>query len=481
MNTSDLISLAPLWIVGGTAVAGMVLTGIKRNFRWLFVLSVCGVGAALFSLQQMKVVLPHAVNDLLVVDRFAVFSMALILGTSLAILLLSYDYFAQREERKEEFYLLFLLAILGALVLVTARHFMTFFLGLETLSISLYGLIAYLRAREPSDEAGIKYLILAAAASAFLLMGMAFVYAACGKMSFPAIGYGLQHVTAGAEWMVITGFAFMLVGIGFKMGVVPFHQWVADVYQGAPAPVTAFIATVSKGGIVVVLIRFFHDVNGYGYTLWVSFLAGIAVASMLLGNLLALQQHYLKRLLAYSSIAHMGYLLVALLAGGSTALEAVAFYLVAYFITLIAAFAVVVALSSKEHDADLLEEYRGLFWSYPWLALVLTAAMLSLAGIPLTAGFIGKFYIFTAGVGASYWILLLVLVLSSVIGLFYYIRVIAMMFSLKGNMQVQHPLVVVPLAGVVVLVLGFLGLLLLGMDPSLLVRWLREAVLLAFH
>ena len=348
--------------------------------------------------------------------------------SALAVALLSYAYFEQREERKEEYYILLLLATLGSAILVISKHFVSLFLGLEILSISLYSMVAYLRKRPRSDEAGLKYLILAAFSSAFLLFGMALVYTITGSMDFTGIAKFMTSVDE-LPVLMLTGLSLMVVGVGFKLGLVPFHMWTPDVYEGAPAPVTAFIATISKGGMIVLLVRFFTQINGYQYPVLVLSFTIIAMASMIAGNILALRQNNVKRVLAYSSIAHMGYILVAFLAGGQLGVEAVCFYMVAYFLTNIGAFGVVSILSDQDRDAELLEDYQGLFWRHPKIATVFTAMLLSLAGIPLTAGFVGKFYLIASGANSQLWWLVIVLAASSVIGLYYYIKIIAVMFD----------------------------------------------------
>jgi NADH-quinone oxidoreductase subunit N len=232
---------------------------------------------------------------------------------------------------------------------------------------------------------------------------------------------------APALWLA--GFVLALVGLGFKLGLVPFHLWIPDVYQGAPAPITAYVATVSKGAVFALLLRFVSDVQALQHGALGVLFGLLAAASMIAGNVLALLQHNVKRLLAYSSIAHLGYLLVALLAGGSLALEAVTFYLIAYFIMTLGAFGIVTILSRESRDADMLEDYRGLFWSRPWLAGTLTLMLLSLAGIPVTVGFVGKFYAITAGLDARLWFLVLLLVANSAIGVYYYLRLIVAMFE----------------------------------------------------
>ena len=282
------------------------------------------------------------------------------------------------------------------MVLATSSHFVSFFLGLEALSVSLYTLIAYERAGRNGIEAGVKYLILAAVSAAFLLFGMALIYAEFGTMEFSRIaGAWSDH---GGSLLALAGLAMILVGVGFKLALAPFHMWTPDVYQGAPAPATAFLATVSKAAVFAVLLRYFAAIGAAESGSLRVALTLIAILSMFAGNLLALMQASVKRILAYSSIAHSGYLLIALLATRDYAPLAASYYLLAYVVTTLGAWGVVTALSSKDGDADSLEDYRGLAWRRPWLSGALTAMLFSLAGIPLTAGFVGKFYLLTAGV-----------------------------------------------------------------------------------
>jgi NADH-quinone oxidoreductase subunit N len=476
MSTSDLLSLMPLVIISGSAVIAMLLVAIKRNHRIMHAFSVLAFMAALLSLFVQPYTVPYVIAPLFVVDAFALFNTGLILAAGLSVLFLSFKYFEQREERKEEYYILLLLATVGGMVLVISQHFISLFLGLETMSISLYGLIAYLRARERSDEAGIKYLLLAALSSAFLLFGMALVYAFTGTMEFEGIGVYLKQAGT-VPVTVVAGFGLMMIGVGFKLGIVPFHMWTPDIYEGAPLPVAAYIATVSKGSMLVLLMRFYRDIDGYEYTiLWWVF-AIIAMASMFVGNWLALLQQNVKRLLAYSSIAHMGYILIAFLAGQLAGQEAVIFYLVAYVITSIGAFGVLAILSDKVRDAELLDDFSGLFWRHPWLATVFTGMLLSLAGIPLTAGFIGKFYIIAAGVDAGLWLLLILLIVNSVIGLFYYIRIIAVMFQPLTDNTPTLTRQALPFFGVFALS-ALMGLLIwLGVYPSTLISLIRDMML----
>ncbi|WP_341836711.1 NADH-quinone oxidoreductase subunit N [Chitinophaga pollutisoli] len=473
MTTNDLMALLPVLILGGASVIAMLLVAVRRNHRVMHAFTVTVFIVALLALFREPGTMPYVIAPLFVVDKFADFNTGLILAAGLSVLLLSFNYFEQREERKEEYYILLLLATVGGLVLLMSRHFVSLFLGLETMSISLYGLIAYLRARERSDEAGVKYLLLAALSSAFLLFGMALVYAEAGTMDFVGIGQYLAGISQ-APMTVVAGFGLMLIGVGFKLGIVPFHMWAPDIYEGAPLPVAAYIATVSKGSMLVLLMRFYRDVNGYEYTILWWVLAIIAMASMFAGNWLALMQRNVKRLLAYSSISHMGYILIAFLAGMEAGQEAVMFYLVAYVITSIGAFGVLAMLSDEKDDAEMLEDFSGLFWRQPWLAAIFTAMLLSLAGIPLTAGFIGKFYVVAAGVNAGLWLLLALLVVNSVIGLFYYIRLVAVMFQPQEGAVVRRRL---PFFGMFALSALMALLLWLGIYPSALIAVIRDMML----
>jgi NADH-quinone oxidoreductase subunit N len=428
MSTTDLLNVVPIFILTSAAILIMFSIAVKRNHKAIYVITMLAFAGDFAYVALYFPGTPSAIEPLFIFDGFGIFNTGLILLTALAITTISFAYFEQREERKEEYYILLILATLGGIVMTISKHFVSLFLGLEILSVSLYSMITYLRKRERTDEAGIKYLILAAFSSAFLLFGMALVYASSGTMKFDGLTNILATSTP-APVILWAGFGMMVVGIGFKLGVVPFHMWAADVYEGAPAPVTAFVATVSKGAVMALLVRFFNQINGHSNEALVLVFTTIAIASMFAGNFLALRQANVKRILAYSSIAHLGYVLVAFLAGGELAVEAVSFYLIAYFITTVGAFGILAMLSDVDRDAEWSDDYKGLFWARPITAVIFIAMLLSLAGIPLTAGFVGKFYILAAGVNGDQWLLVLMLVLNSAIGLYYYIKIIAMMFE----------------------------------------------------
>ncbi len=479
MATVDVLGLLPLLTVAATGLVVLLAVAVRRHHGGVAALTWIGLAGALASLAAASSVVPSQITALFILDGYGLFYMALLIGASLAVAALAYGYLEEREDNPEEFYILLLSATLGALVLVMSRHFAALFLGLELLSVSLYALIAYQGTEEGALEAGLKYLILAAASSAFLLFGMALIYAELGTLEFDRMALGLVAQDEARHVFVLTGLALIVVGIGFKLAVAPFHLWTPDVYQGAPAPVTAFVATVSKGSVVALLLRFFFQAGVYPYDSVVVAFGLIAVASMFVGNLLALWQDNVKRLLAYSSIAHLGYLLVALVAGGPRAVEAATFYLVAYMVTTLGAFGVVTVVSEKDHDAEALEAYRGLFWRRPWLAVILTAALLSLAGIPLTAGFVGKFYVLAAGIESSLWLLVILLVINSAISVFYYLRLLVVIYSLLPEEEIRQVARTAPSfsrMGHLALAMLLVLLVWLGVYPTPLVHTIRLTV-----
>jgi len=274
--------------------------------------------------------------------------------------------------------------------------------------------------------------------------------------------------------LFLYGFGMMLVGIGFKLALVPFHMWTPDIYQGAPAPISSYIATVSKGAVLAVFIRLFFNIKGFENQSIFYIISGIAILSMFVGNLLAIQQKNIKRLLAYSSIANMGYIIIILLTGSDKGIQSAIFYLITYFITTIGAFGVISLLSTKDFEAEKIEDYKGLFWKKPWMAVVLTLCMLSLAGIPVTAGFIAKFYLIYEGMKAGLMLLVFSMIINSVLGLYYYLRVITTMFSTAGKTELPS----VSILGKLTLTIITIGILALGVYPGWLIDFIVRNVIM---
>ena len=477
LSLLDLLPLTPVLIVSITSILVMLLISIKRHHAFSATVTVLGLNAALgWIIWFFMNGSPAPVMALFMVDGFALFYMALILIAGLACCTLAHAYIHDYQDNKEELYILLLIAIAGGMLLVSAQNMSSFFIGLELISVPTYGLLAYTHERNKSLEAGIKYMVLSATASASILMGMAFLYAYSGTLDFHQLGKML--VTALHEPIAVLGIGMILVGLAFKLSLVPFHRWTPDVYQGAPAPVATFLATVSKVAVLALALRFLFSTGAIAMEGVRDILMVLAVLSVIIGNLLAVRQSNLKRLLGYSSIAHLGYILIALVAlPGQQSIMTINIYIVAYVLTTIGALGVVSLMSSPYNgdEAESLAEYRGLFWRRPVLTAVLTVMMLSLAGIPLTAGFIAKFFVMLTAVSGQAWYLLAVVILGSAIGLYYYLRVLVVLYmtppekkglDAQGNWGMH--------AGGVVVLLTSLLVLVLGVYPTPLI-WLASA------
>jgi NADH-quinone oxidoreductase subunit N len=483
MTGAEVLGLLPLIILAGGAILGMLGIAVYRSHIPTLVIT---LGTLIGSFVTLRFPLrspAEYITPLIRFDGYAIFFLGLLFLTAMAVAVMSYGYMRGRAVVREELYVLLLIAMLGCSVLVSSTHFASFFLGLEVLSVSLYALTAYLRSQPTDIEAGLKYLIPAATSSSFLLFGMAMVYAHTGTMELSDLARFVAGAWPQSNLVALVGMGMILSGLGFKLALVPFHFWAADVYEGAPAPVTALIATASKGAVFALLLRYFSAMSIQEREPFFVIFTVVAIASMFLGNYLALFQTNLKRLLAYSSIAHMGYLLVAFLAGGRLAVTAVTFYLLAYFITTLGAFGVLTALSNKDTDFSHLADCRGLVFRHPLLGTVLAVMMFSLAGIPLTAGFLAKFYVLFAGVRSALWLLVLVLIANSVIGLFYYLRVIVAIYqpmpSTEEGPRVGRRYLPAPsasLLGGVLLVVLTVCLLWLGVYPGPVIRWIETLV-----
>ncbi len=425
----DIQVLSPIAVLGIGVVVLMMEVAFRRSLSMTFTITVSTLVLALLCIPWAAEAPNSQVTVLLRGDGYALLFTGIFLVGGLLTCILSPRYIASRGDEPDEYFLLLLLATMGAIVLAYATHVASLLLGLELMGVALYALIAYPDRSLLPLEAAIKYLVLSGAASAALLFGFALAYGATGALAFSDMAAALAAPES--TIMLVAAAAFIFAGLGFKLSLVPFHMWTPDVYQGSPMPVTGFLAAVSKAAVFAVLLRLFVDAQLYQYDAIMRILGFVAILSMLGGNLLALLQSNLKRMLAYSSIAHMGYLLIVLIASrnaGTRALaeEAAIYYLVAYTATTIAAFSLLTFVGLKRSDQGSMDlgTLSGLFWQRPLLAGLMLVAMLSLAGIPLTAGFIGKLYLVQAGVAGSHWIMLGALVIGSSIGIYYYLRVV---------------------------------------------------------
>lgn len=433
------ISLSSIFITSATALIVMLAIVVKRCKQLSLWLTLIGLIVAIGSLSCVQVsTLPPFLFEFFVIDSMARFYMLVILISGIIIALFASSYFKVYRHPIEEFYLLLLLAIVGALLLVCANHFATFFLGLELLSIPTYGLLAYTKEHQKSLEAGLKYLILSATASATLLFGIALIYAQFGTLQFNLIhltsDYTLHYLSSAQMlhfWFyapAIFGAALILIAIAFKLSMAPFHQWAPDVYADAPAPVTLFLATVAKIAVFVVLLRILDiSLLKLNYSLhWILVL--LTVCSILIGNLLALKQANYMKMLALSSVSHMGYALVALICFD---LAATNLYLLTYVISSLGTFGVLTLIASPDQKNGDSKSLYGLYHRQPFLAITLTVMLLSLAGIPLTLGFIAKLEVIFAAVHLSDWILVGAVIIGSGISFFYYLKAIILLYTGK--------------------------------------------------
>jgi len=366
-------------------------------------------------------------------DNLAViFKIIFLLGTLLTILI---SYLKSGHSWGGEYYSLILFSTLGMMIMASSSDLIVIFLGLEVMSIALYVLAGFNRTDLKSNESAMKYFLMGAFSTGFLLYGIALIYGTTGSTNVNIL-VNNPHLT---EPLFITGLGLILVGLAFKVATVPFHMWVPDVYEGAPTPITAFMAAGPKAAGFAALLRVFLIGLAPLAPMWITILWILAVLTMTLGNVLAIAQMNIKRMLAYSSIAHAGYVLISIVAGGNSGLSSSVFYLLVYSLMTIGSFAVIIALGEKGERNEELSDYRGLGLKYPLLGVCMTIFMVSLSGIPPTAGFVGKFYIFSAAVKNGQLWLAIIGVLNSLISVYYYLRVVVIMFMQEAPTTVVVP------------------------------------------
>ncbi|PYN79144.1 MAG: NADH-quinone oxidoreductase subunit N [Candidatus Rokuibacteriota bacterium] len=436
------------------------------------VLALAGmVGALLATLARWG--LPgRAFRDMVVLDDFALFFNVVICYAGALIVLLSMDYLRRTGSDSGEYYALVLFSTAGMMLLAAAGDLIVVFLALELMSLSLYVLAGLFKRELASGEAAMKYFLLGAFASSFLLYGVALVYGAAGTTNLDRIAAAMA--ARPRDPMFVIGLGFLLVGFGFKISSVPFHMWAPDVYQGAPTSVTALIATGSKAGAFAALIRVLAVTLRGVPPDWATLLWAVAAATMTVGNVVAIAQSNLKRMLAYSSIAHVGYMLVGLVAGGVGGASAVLFYLLTYTFTTAGAFGVITLCERARVEAVEVGDYAGLARRHPVLAAALGVFLLSLIGIPPLAGFVAKFYVFGAAVRAGYFWLAVIGVLNSAVAAYYYLRVVVFMYMREpdGAATAYAP----SFAGNLALAIALLAIVLLGVVPAPFVDLAQAAV-----
>jgi NADH-quinone oxidoreductase subunit N len=479
--SANLLNILPLCIVIVWA-CGLLLVDLfipRDKKAWTAILPAVGMLVAMgFSIAQTGGD-SEAFGGMLIVDSFSQFLTILILGSGLVAIMLSYDYLTRLGIQRGEYYVLLMFSMSGMMLMVMAADLIVVFLALELLSIPLYVLAGIAHPRADSEEAAIKYFLLGAFASGFVVYGVAIVFGATGYTKLISILQIIQNGSVDLTLLAI-GAALILVGLGFKVAAVPFHMWTPDVYQGAPSSVTAFMAVGAKIGGFAALMRIFVTSLGILAVDFTSILWGLAALTMILGNVVAIAQKNIKRMLAYSSIAQAGYILMGLVpygqenvVGGSIA--AALLYLTAYAFMSFAAWAVVIALEKAEAKGLQLSDYAGLGRKYPVLAVIMTVSMFSFTGVPPTLGFIGKFYLFRSVIDGGFVWLAIIGVLTSLVSAYYYLRVVVYMYMQEGEPVAKQDNWVYLTAAVT-----GVGIIILGIFSLPLLNWAYQAALSVF-
>ncbi len=471
---NNIYALSPVLIIVAASLLVLLLEVFikKENRDYLAYFSTLFLVAAAAVCTQFWNRFYSYFDGSLILDNLSLFFSFILILTTFLIILLSMKYNTLQDMNYGEYYALLLFALSGMIIMVSSRDLIVIFLGLEVLSISSYALAGLRRSDEKSSEAAIKYFLLGSFASAFLVFGIALLFGAAQSTGIAPIVEYFQSGSA-LSLMALVGLGFVVIGFGFKIAVVPFHMWTPDVYQGAPTPITAFFSVGPKAVGFAVLLRIFYpylrealDSQLIFALLWI-----IAVLTMVVGNLIALRQTNVKRILAYSSIAHAGYLMVAILAGDR---ESLVFYLTVYLFMNIGAFASVIAMGRKDREYLELEDYRGIGFKYPWIGATFSIFLISLAGFPPTGGFLAKFYVFSAAVRQGLVSLVIIGVLASLVSVFYYLRIIVMMYMREPSHEIEinidNP------ALFLVLFLCLYGVLQLGIFPGNILVLIKQAV-----
>lgn len=403
-------------------------------------------------------------NEMMRYDNFAVAFAGLTIFSTLLILFLSKGYFEKISSNVAEYYALLLFALAGVIIMVSFQNLAMLFIGIEIMSVSLY-ILAGIRKRDTfSNEAALKYFLMGAFATGFLLFGIALVYGATGSFNLDAIAVAVKNPQNTA--ILYAGIAMMMIGVSFKVSAAPFHFWTPDVYEGSPTLITTFMSTVVKTAGFAAFLRLFLVCFASVNAFWAPALAAMAVLTLTIGNVTAVYQQSFKRLLAYSSVSHAGYMLLAILALGAQSASSIFIYALAYSIASIAAFGVLICVKQERGGEDV-ASFNGLAKTNPFMAFVMTVAMCSLAGIPLTAGFFGKFYLFATAISGQYLWLVIFAILNSMVSIYYYFKVIVAMYMREGE---EKPAIVLSGAYKLVFAVALSLTILVGVLPSLIAQ-----------
>ena len=460
----DLIALAPVLVLSVFAMLVLVLDlWGGRNKSLLVFTSLVGLLMTVISAFAKHPIPAYSFNDSYVVDHLSLFFICIFTISSALAILLSVEYNEREGIRAGEYYALILFCTVGMILLASSTDMIMIFLGIEIVSICLYVLAGIRRNDHRSNEAALKYFLLGAFATGFLLYGMTLVYGSTGSTNLFKISEFVQNPSAQSSPLLLMGLVLLVIGFGFKVASAPFHMWAPDVYQGAPTPVTAFMAVGPKAAAFAAFFRVFADAFPDMSSSWEMLLSIIAVLSMFVGNLGAIMQTNIKRMLAFSSISHAGYILMAVISKNSLGSSSLLFYMLSYTFMTFGIFGIIIILGRKGEENLEIENYSGLAYKHPIIALSMTVFLLSLAGLPPFAGFIAKFYIFSAAVQEGLITLVIIAVLNSAISFYYYLKVVVFMYMKEPEAEFRISLT--PLTLFVVFV-GVIATVSLGIFPG---------------
>ena len=487
-----LLATPEIFLLVGTCFVLLADLFVKDSQRFLTyllaqIVLLVTAGLVLFGTTEMNLILAEsyqatgqsgatAFSDMFVLDPMAQILKISILLITVGVFVYSREYLRTRDMYKGEYFTLGLFAVLGMMIMVSAKTMLLIYLGLELLSLAMYAMVAFKRDDGRASEAAMKYFVLGAIASGMLLYGMSIIYGVSGSLHLDHIASYLSAQSSMENIGLLLGLSFIIVGLGFKLGVAPFHMWVPDVYDGSPTAVTLFLGTAPKIAAFAMVIRLLVEGMGDMVQGWQQILSLLAALSLLAGNIIAIAQTNIKRMLAYSTISHMGFVLMGVLAGSHAGYAASMFYIITYAIIAMGGFGVVLLLSRKGYEADQLNDLKGLSARHPWYAFMMMLFLFSMAGVPPTVGFYAKLSVITAVVDANIIWLAVFGVVMSVIGAYYYLRAIKLMYFDRPEESTSSELAAVKWDFKVLLSLNGLGVLALGIFPGALMTLCLTAI-----
>ncbi|CAL4320450.1 NADH-quinone oxidoreductase subunit N [Buchnera aphidicola] len=481
-NLQELIALSPFFILILAVIIVILSIAYNRNHFSIAVFTVLSLSLTIFSLFFLILIVPINITSLVYITKRSILYISMIIVSSLSSCIFAYRWLSRYSSNKEEFYLLMLLSTLGAISLTISNHMSSVFISIELMSLPIFGLIAYSQSYKHALEASFKYLILSGVTSSFLLLGISWIYAIFGNLNFLSINQFFSSLLDGEKIIVLFGVIMMLMAFLFKLSVVPFHLWVGDIYQGSPSSVLSFFSVSGKIAIFSLLFYFFSNFYIFNNKIIFLILSLISFFSILIGNLMAIFQKNIKRFFGYSSISQIGYLLTILLVSKNQnffSFQTSSIFLLNYLFANIAYFGFISLFSySSDHDIDVIDSYRGLFWSQPLLSTMITIVLLSLAGFPITLGFIAKFSIFSIILKNHLWALGFSFLIGTILGFYGYLRLIINMYlsvcnSSFHNVKLSRSWLYTP-SGMLIFFFSTM-LLLFGLYPNPLIHLIKLA------